>query len=204
MILRSLTRRSARSSVKFRWTRKTTLMTSLRKATDFCNHKLLGSLGCMLLVDGDTFKSHEERVHRAVHELNYGGIAVNNVPPMIWLNANLTWGGCGETTENFVSGVGNFGNGLNFENVIKSVIIDDFGASAFSPDQSKTNNCTCWRTPATTRLTRVGGILPNSLGKWCSMACTRKIFRLRVDRLRSDAETREKQDRQGENRNERF
>ena len=104
----------------------------LTKATDFCNHKLLGSLGCMLLVDGDTFKSHEERVHRAVHELNYGGIAVNNVPPMIWLNANLTWGGCGETTENFVSGVGNFGNGLNFENVIKSVIIDDFGASAFS------------------------------------------------------------------------
>ena len=50
----------------------------------------------------------------------------------IWLNAYLTWSGCGETTENFVSGVGNFGNGLNFENVVKSVIIDDFGSTAFS------------------------------------------------------------------------
>ena len=104
----------------------------LTKATDFCNNKLLGSLGCMILVDNDTLKARESRVQRAVHELNYGGIAVNNVPPNVWFNAYLTWGGCGETTENFVSGVGNFGNGLNFENVIKSIIVDDFGASAFS------------------------------------------------------------------------
>ena len=106
--------------------------TFLTAATRFCNERLLGSLGCMLLVDNTTLKQNEERVNRAVQELNYGGIAVNNVPPNIWLNAYLTWGGCGETTENFVSGVGNFGNGLNFENVIKSVIIDDFGAATFS------------------------------------------------------------------------
>ncbi len=104
----------------------------LTKATDFCNNKLLGSLGCMILVDNKTFKAHEERVHRAVNELNYGGISVNNIPPNIWLNAYLTWGGCGETTENFVSGVGNFGNAFNFENVVKSVIIDEFGATAFA------------------------------------------------------------------------
>lgn len=104
----------------------------LTKATDFCNNRLLGSLGCMILVDSDTFKSHESRVHQAVHELNYGGIAVNSVPPGIWLNAYLTWGGCGETTQNFVSGVGNFGNGMNFENVTKSVIVDDFDSSAFA------------------------------------------------------------------------
>ncbi len=104
----------------------------LTKATSFCNDRLLGSLGCMLLVDTETFKGNEERVYRAVRELNYGGIAVNNVPPNIWLNAYLTWGGCGETTENFVSGVGNFGNGLNFENVVKSAIIDDFAAQTFA------------------------------------------------------------------------
>ena len=104
----------------------------LTKATAFCNDKLLGSLGCMMLVDTATFKANEERIHRAVRELNYGGIAVNNIPPNIWLNAYLTWGGCGETTENFVSGVGNFGNALNFENVVKSVIIDDFGAQTFA------------------------------------------------------------------------
>jgi len=86
----------------------------------------------MILVDNATYSANESRVHRAVLELNYGGIAVNNIPPNIWLNAYLTWGGCGETTENFVSGVGNFGNGLNFENVIKSVVIDDFSAQTFA------------------------------------------------------------------------
>lgn len=103
----------------------------LTRATEFCNDKLLGTLGCMILVDNNTFKANEARIHQAVRELNYGGIAVNNIPPQIWLNAYLTWGGCGESTEDFVSGVGNFGNALNFENVVKSVIIDDFSAVAF-------------------------------------------------------------------------
>ena len=103
----------------------------LTKATVFCNEKLLGSLGCMIIVDDQTFEKQEDRIHQAVHELKYGGIAVNNVPPNIWLNAYLTWGGCGETKESFVSGVGNFGNALNYENITKSVIVDEFGASAF-------------------------------------------------------------------------
>ncbi|MGI9498787.1 MAG: aldehyde dehydrogenase family protein, partial [Geminicoccaceae bacterium] len=103
----------------------------LTKTTAFCNDKLLGSLGCMMLVDNATLKANQARVEEAVRELNYGGIAVNNIPPNIWLNAYLTWGGCGETAEDFVSGVGNFGNGLNFENVVKSVIMDDFTAQAF-------------------------------------------------------------------------
>jgi hypothetical protein len=85
----------------------------------------------MILVDGDTLKNHETRVHQAVNELNYGGIAVNTIPPNIWLNAYLTWGGNGETTENFVSGVGNFGNAMNFENIVKSVLIDDFHSTSF-------------------------------------------------------------------------
>ncbi len=103
----------------------------LTKATAFCNNKLLGSLGCMILVDNDTMKANEARLHQAVKELNYGGIAVNDVPPNIWLNAYLTWGGCGESTEDFFSGVGNFGNALNFDNIKKSVIINDFNATSF-------------------------------------------------------------------------
>jgi len=103
----------------------------LTAATNFCNNKLLGSLGCMVLVDNTTFKDNEDRIHQAINELNYGGIAINTVPPNIWLNAYLTWGGNGETTENFVSGVGNFGNALNFENIVKSILIDDFHATSF-------------------------------------------------------------------------
>ncbi|MGV6804439.1 MAG: aldehyde dehydrogenase family protein [Ruegeria sp.] len=103
----------------------------LTEATTFCNERLLGSLGCMVLIDNATLAANSARVEQAVRELNYGGIALNNIPPNIWLNAYLTWGGCGETTEDFVSGVGNFGNALNFKNVVKSVIMDDFGAQAF-------------------------------------------------------------------------
>ena len=58
----------------------------LTKVTDFANNQLLGSLGCMVLVDNDTFSKNEERVHQAINELNYGGIAVNTIPPNIWLN----------------------------------------------------------------------------------------------------------------------
>lgn len=85
----------------------------------------------MILIDNDTMKTNEARLNQAIAELNYGGIAVNDVPANIWLNAYLTWGGCGETTENFVSGVGNFGNAFNFENVKKSVILNDFNATSF-------------------------------------------------------------------------
>lgn len=104
----------------------------LTKAIDFSNNKLLGSLACMILVDDETFKNNERRVRQATNELNYGGISVNTMPPNIWTVANLTWGGNGETTENFVSGVGNFGNGLNFENVTKSVLIDEFNSPNIS------------------------------------------------------------------------
>ena len=103
----------------------------LSTATTFCNNKLLGSLGCMILVDNNTFKENENRVLQAARELNYGGISVNTVPPNIWLNAYLTWGGNGERTEDFVSGVGNFGNALNYENIEKSVLIDDFHSTSF-------------------------------------------------------------------------
>lgn len=109
----------------------------LDKATSFCNDKLLGSLGCMILVDDDTFKTHKDRVLQAVNELNYGGISVNTIPPNIWLNPYLTWGGNGETTENFVSGVGNFGNALNFENITKSVLISDFNAPGLAMTNRK-------------------------------------------------------------------
>lgn len=103
----------------------------ITKVTDFCNRKLLGSLGCMILVDNDTLKNNESRIQKAIKDLNYGGIAVNDIPANIWLNAYLTWGGCGETDKDFVSGVGNFGNSLNFENVKKSVLINDFNGTSF-------------------------------------------------------------------------
>lgn len=103
----------------------------LPAATAFVNEELLGTLGCMILIDDETRANHEDSYQTALNELNYGGITVNTTPPMVWFNAYLTWGGCKETEETFVSGFGNFGNALNFENVEKSILVDQFAATGF-------------------------------------------------------------------------
>ena len=57
--------------------------------------------------------------------MKYGGIAINTMPPFIFLNPYLTWGG-NEEGEELVSGRGHFGNLLCFENIEKSIIYADF------------------------------------------------------------------------------
>ena len=97
----------------------------------------MGTLGCMILVDNDAMKRKEHRIMQAIRELNYGGISVNDISPNIWLNGYLTWGGCSEKKSDFVSGIGNFGNPFNFENVKKSVIINDFKSTSFELTHEK-------------------------------------------------------------------
>ncbi len=109
----------------------------LPKATEFCNTKLLGTLGCMIVMDNETLQEKKAALDKALLALNYGGIVVNGTPPLVFLNAYLTWGGCNETEDNFVSGIGNFGNPLGLENVEKSILIDDFNASGFSLTSKK-------------------------------------------------------------------
>ncbi|MEM1321186.1 MAG: aldehyde dehydrogenase family protein [Bacteroidota bacterium] len=97
----------------------------LPAATEFCNHQLLGTLGCMIILDEDTQKAHSAVLDETVTALNYGGIAVNTIPPLIFFNPLLTWGG-NEEGKTFVSGIGNFGNVYCFENIEKSILYDDF------------------------------------------------------------------------------
>ena len=94
----------------------------LPAAVEFANSELLGTLGCAVLIDDDTKQAHQSVLDQAVTELSYGGIAVNTMPPFIFLSPYLTWGGNEEERE-FVSGHGNFGNLLCFENVEKSIIV---------------------------------------------------------------------------------
>lgn len=98
----------------------------LPKAIAQTNENMLGTLGAMMLIDDDTRAANEEVFQQALTDWNYGGIAVNTTPPMVFFNPFLTWGGCNETMETFVSGMGNFGNVLNFENIEKSILIDQF------------------------------------------------------------------------------
>ena len=97
----------------------------LPAAAAFCNSKLLGSLGCCILIDEDTKKDSQTALNQAICELEYGGIAVNTVPPFIFLSPYLTWGG-NEKGKEIVSGNGNFGNAYCFENIEKSILTDKF------------------------------------------------------------------------------
>ncbi len=94
-------------------------------ATAFCNEKLLGTLGCAILIDQDTLNAHKPELRQAVDDLNYGGIAINTMPPFVFLSPYLTWGG-NEEGQELVSGSGNFGNGLCFDNVEKSILLANF------------------------------------------------------------------------------
>ena len=97
----------------------------LPKAVEFANNKLHGTLGACILIDEDTKKAHRGLLDQAVTDLKYGGIAINTMPPYVWLNLFLTWGGNEEGSE-VVSGQGNFGNLLSFENIEKSIIETGF------------------------------------------------------------------------------
>jgi acyl-CoA reductase-like NAD-dependent aldehyde dehydrogenase len=97
----------------------------LPRAVEFCNTHLLGTLGAAILIDDDTKKAHQSILDQAITDMEYGAIAINTMPPMIFLNPYLTWGGNEEGKE-LVSGRGNFGNALCFENVEKSIMFDNF------------------------------------------------------------------------------
>ncbi|WP_405537635.1 aldehyde dehydrogenase family protein [Streptomyces sp. NBC_00075] len=99
--------------------------TFLPAAVEFANEKLLGTLAATILIDEDTRKAHAATVDRAVTELRYGAIGVNTMPPVVWTNPYLIWGGNEEGRE-FVSGRGNFGNLLGYENAEKSIVVSGF------------------------------------------------------------------------------
>ena len=62
----------------------------LPAAVAFANEHLLGTLGGAILIDEDTKAANEAALAQAVTDLEYGGIAINEMPPTIWLNPLLT------------------------------------------------------------------------------------------------------------------
>jgi hypothetical protein len=113
----------------------------LPKAVEFCNTKLLGTLGSCILIDEDTKKKHQDVLDQAVTDMGYGGIAINTMPPFIFLSPYLTWGG-NEEGKTFVSGQGNFGNLLCYENIEKSIIFANFTSAGHMMNTNKSVNDT--------------------------------------------------------------
>lgn len=97
----------------------------LEKAVEFCNTELWGTLGCTILIDDQTQKNHQLAVEETVTAMKYGAVGVNTMPPMVFMNPYLSWGG-NEEGEALASGHGNFGNLLCFENVEKSIVYSSF------------------------------------------------------------------------------
>ena len=97
----------------------------LPAAVEFTNTRLHGTLGASIIIDEDSKKAHRKVVDKAVTDLKYGAVAINTMAPYAWLNPFLTWGG-NEAGEQVVSGHGNFGNLLSFENIEKSIIETGF------------------------------------------------------------------------------
>jgi hypothetical protein len=84
-----------------------------------------GISAASIIVDDKTRKAHASTAVDAVTRLRYGAIGVNAMPPVISVNPALTWCGNEEDRE-FVSGRGNFGNLLGYENVEKSIATGGF------------------------------------------------------------------------------
>ena len=100
----------------------------LAAAASYCNDGLLGSLACMLIIDEDTKKAHQAALDHALDVLNYGAIAVNTIPALLFTSPYLVWGGRDGAGE-VVSGHGNFGNLLGYANVEKAILYDRFVSS---------------------------------------------------------------------------
>ena len=142
----------------------------LPAAVAFANDALLGSLGACILVDDDTLAAHAAAVDRAVTDLAYGGVAVNNMPATVWFNPALTWGG-NEEGRPFCSGRGNFGNLLGYEDIEKSIVRDTFMAPghlmitdkrAFAATTAALVDFTIFPTPA--NLAKVGAAAQAAAG----------------------------------------
>ncbi|MEV8467201.1 hypothetical protein AB0T83_10465 [Fluviibacterium sp. DFM31] len=58
----------------------------LPAAVEVCNTQIIGTLGCAILIDEDTKKAHKALLDQAVTDMNYGGIAINTMPPFIFLS----------------------------------------------------------------------------------------------------------------------
>jgi hypothetical protein len=104
----------------------------VRRAVDFCNDVVWGSLSMTLIADPRTMKDPVTgpAIEQAVADLRYGSIGVNLWHGLSFAFATTVWGAYpGHTVEDIQSGRGFVGNALMFERPQKSVIRGPFVAA---------------------------------------------------------------------------
>jgi aldehyde dehydrogenase (NAD(P)+) len=97
----------------------------LRSATDFCNETLWGTLNAMLFAHPSQLRDSElsNEIERAVRELRYGSVGVNQWSAVAYALASTPWGAYpGSTLENIQSGIGWVHNTYMLEDIDKCVV----------------------------------------------------------------------------------
>jgi acyl-CoA reductase-like NAD-dependent aldehyde dehydrogenase len=101
----------------------------IRRAVDFCNDVVWGTLSMTLICDPRTMKDPDTgpAIEQAVADLRYGSIGVNLWHAMSYAFASTTWGAYpGHTITDIQSGSGAVGNAYLFARPQKSVVRGPF------------------------------------------------------------------------------
>jgi acyl-CoA reductase-like NAD-dependent aldehyde dehydrogenase len=103
----------------------------IRKAVEFANDGMWGTLGCSLVVHPKSLKDPEVQraVEQAIADLRYGTVAVNHWSAIGFLLGSTTWGAYpGHTIDDVQSGIGIVHNSLMLDeaDVEKSVVRGPF------------------------------------------------------------------------------
>jgi acyl-CoA reductase-like NAD-dependent aldehyde dehydrogenase len=95
----------------------------LDEAVRFCNERIWGTLSCTLLIDAAARQRLGDRFERAIENLRYGTVAVNQWSALGFVLGATPWGAApGHVVEDVGSGIGMVHNPLMLERPQKSVI----------------------------------------------------------------------------------
>lgn len=97
----------------------------LEEAVEFCNNKLWGSLNVTIIVHPKSLKDpiFKKAFEQAIHQLQYGTVAINTFPGISFVFASPPWGAYPNTSSDDIqSGRGFVHNTLMLEGIEKTVI----------------------------------------------------------------------------------
>jgi aldehyde dehydrogenase (NAD(P)+) len=99
----------------------------LRRAVDFCNDRLYGTLSVNLIADPKTRRALGADFDRAIAALRYGGIGINAWSAAAFLIPRAAWGAYpGHSYTDVQSGIGTVHNALMFDKPLKTVVSAPF------------------------------------------------------------------------------
>lgn len=108
----------------------------IERAVEFCNDRVWGTLNAAIIVHPKSLKDPAvaAAVETAIAKLNYGSVAINHWPAVVYGLVTTTWGGApGHTIYDVGSGIGVVHNTFLFDRPAKSVLRGPFRMSPKPP-----------------------------------------------------------------------